>query len=134
LGRYSSRSITACPTRGAGVLALHAYGLGALLEIPGLVDDQHRLGVAKALDQIGAEVIADAVVVPHRPAEQMLHPIRAGVADLLGDRPAVLARQVGQQPAHERPGPPAWLHPAEPARDPAQQLVQARLPSGRVNV
>ena len=67
------------PIGGAGVLALHAYGLGALLEISGLVDDQHRLGVAKALDQIGAEVIADAVLVPHRPAEQMLHPIRLGL-------------------------------------------------------
>jgi hypothetical protein len=101
-------------------------------EIAGLVDDQHRLGVAKALDQVGAEVVADAVVVPHRPAEQMLHPIRAGVADVLGDRPAVLAWQVGQQPEHERPGPPAWLHPAEPARDPAQQPLQPCLPSGRV--
>jgi hypothetical protein len=109
-------------------------GLGALLEIPGLVDDQHRLGVAKALDQIGAEVIADPVLVPHRPAQQMLHPIRAGVAGVLSDRPAVLAGQVRKQPAHECPGPSAGLHPAEPARDPAQQLVQARLPAGRVNV
>jgi hypothetical protein len=30
--------------RGAGVLALHPHRLDALLEIPGLVDDQHRLG------------------------------------------------------------------------------------------
>jgi hypothetical protein len=29
------------------------------------------------------------------------------------------------------PGPLSWLHPAEPARDPTQQLVQARLPTGR---
>jgi hypothetical protein len=122
------------PTGGAGVLALHAYGLGALVEIAGLVDDQHRLGVAKALDQVGAEVVADPVVVPHRPAEQMLHPIRTGVADVLGDRPAVLAWQVDQQPEHERPGSPAWLHPAEPARDPAQQPLQPCLPAARVNV
>jgi hypothetical protein len=51
---------------------------------------------------------------------------------MLGDRPAVLAGQVGQQPTHERRGPPSWLHPAKPAGDPAQQLVQAWLPSVRV--
>jgi DDE superfamily endonuclease len=28
-----------------------------------------------------------------------------------------------QQAAHERPGPPSEIHPAEPARDPAQQLL-----------
>jgi hypothetical protein len=47
-------------------------------------------------------------------------------------RPAVLAWQVGQQPQHERPGAPPWLHPAKPASDPAQQLLQPCLPSGRV--
>ena len=122
------------PAGGAGVLALHPHRLAALLEIAGLVDDQHRLGIAEVLDQVGAHVIADPVVVPHRPAQQVLHPIRAGVAGVLGDRPAVLAWQIRQQPEHERPGPPAWLHPAEPARDPAQQLLQPRLPAGRVYV
>jgi hypothetical protein len=86
------------------------------------------------LDEVGAEIVADPVVVPHRPAEQVLHPVGAGVAGMLGDRPAVLAGQVGQQPVHERLGPSAWLHPAEPARDPAQQLLQPCLPSRRVNV
>jgi hypothetical protein len=51
---------------------------------------------------------------------------------MLGDRPAVPAGQVGQQPTHERLGAPWWLHPAKPAGDPAQQLVQAWLPSVRV--
>jgi hypothetical protein len=120
--------------RGAGVLALHPHRLDALLEIPGLVDDQHRLGVAQVLDQVVAEVIADPVVVPHGSGEQVLHPIRAGIAGVLGDRPVVLAGQLGQQPQHERPGPSAWLHPPEPAGDPAQQLLQPRLPSARVNL
>jgi len=86
------------------------------------------------LDHIGAHVIADRVLIPHGTSEQVLHPIRAGVAGVLGDRPAVLARQRRQQPQHERPGPPSWLHPAEPARDPAQQLVQPCLPSSRIYV
>jgi hypothetical protein len=122
------------PAGGAGVLALHSHRLEALLEIPGLVDDQHRLGVAQVLDHIVAEVIADPVVVPDRPTQQVLHPIGAGLPSVLGDRPTVLTRQVGQESEHERPGPPAWLHSAEPARDPAQQLLQPCLPAGRVNL
>jgi hypothetical protein len=120
------------PTGGAGVLALHPHRAGAFLEIPGLVDDQHRLRVTEMLHQVGAHIVADPVVVPHRPGQQVLHPIRAGIPGVLGQRPAVLAGQVGQQPAHQRPGPPARLHPAEPARDPAQQLLQPRMPAGRV--
>jgi hypothetical protein len=35
-------------------------------------------------------------------------------AALLGDRPAVLARQLGQQAQHERPGRQAGLHHVQP--------------------
>jgi hypothetical protein len=118
--------------RGAGVLALHPHRGGALLQVPGLVHHQHRLRVTQVLDQVVADLVTDAVFVPHRPAQQVLHPIGAGVPGVLSQRPAVLAWQVGQQPHHERPSPPAWLHPPEPARDPAQQLLQARLPPGRL--
>ena len=117
---------------GAGVLALDPDGGGALLEVAGLVHHQHRLGVAQVLSDVVANVIAHLVVVPHRPAKQVLHPIRAGIAGVLSDRPAVLAWQVREQAAHERPGPPPQLHPGEPARDPAQQLLQPCLPAGRV--
>jgi hypothetical protein len=51
---------------------------------------------------------------------------------VLGDCPAVVAGQVRKQPDHERLGAPSWLHPAKPAGDPAQQLLQAWLPSVRV--
>ena len=122
------------PPSGAGVLALHPNRAGALLEIPGLVHHQDRLGVAQVLDHIVAEVIADPVVVPDRPTQQVLHPIGAGIPSVLGDRPTVLTRQVGQESEHECPGPPAWLHSAEPARDPVQQLLQPCLPAGRVNL
>jgi len=121
-------------TRGAGVLALHPHRLDALLEIPSLVDHQHRLGIAQVLDHIGAHVVADRVLIPHGTSEQVLHPVRAGVAGVLSDRPAVLAWQLRQQPQNERLGPPAWLHSPEPPRDPAQQLLQPYLPSGRIYV
>jgi hypothetical protein len=119
------------PPSGAGVLALDPNGRRPLLEIAGLVHHQHRLGVAEVLDHIGAHVVADRVVVPDRPGQQVLHPVGVGVAGVLGDRPAVLARQIGQQPQHECPGMPAWLYPAKPARDPAQQLLQPCPPPGR---
>ena len=91
-----------------------------------------RLGVAQVLDHIGVQVIPHPVVVPRRPTQQVLHPVRAAVPGVLSDRPAVLARQVGQQAQHERSGPPAGLNPAEPARDPAQQLLQPRQPPARI--
>jgi hypothetical protein len=97
---------------GAGVLASHPHGVAALLEVAGLVDHQHRALLAEVLDQQGAHVVAGAVFVPHRPGQQVLHPVRAGIPGVLGNRPAVLAGQVGQQPAYERPGAPSGLHPA----------------------
>jgi hypothetical protein len=61
----------------------------------------------------------------------MLHPARRPVTGMLGDRPAVLPRQISQQSQHERPSPPPRLHPAEPARDLAHQLIeQPRPPAG----
>jgi len=116
---------------GAGVLALHPDRMGALLEIPRLVHHQHRGGVTEVVDQVVANVVADPVVVPDRPSQQVLHAVRGGLAGVLGERPAVLLWQVSQQPEHERPGVPSGLHPAKPASDPAQQLVQPRPPPGR---
>jgi hypothetical protein len=88
-------------------------------------------GVAEVLDQPGADVVADRVVVPDRPGQPVLQAVGGGLAGVLSDRPAVPARQVGQQPAHERAGGPSRLHPPEPVCDPAQQLLQPRLPAGR---
>jgi hypothetical protein len=53
---------------------------------------------------------------------------------VLGDRSAVLAGQIRQQPLDERPGASSWLHPRKPACDPAQQLLQPGLPEGKVNL
>ena len=63
---------------------------------------------------------------------QVLQPVRGRLPDVLGDRPAVRSRQPGQQPDHERPGPPPRLHPREPTGDPAHQLLEHHLPPGRV--
>ena len=122
------------PPGGAGVLALDPDRCGALLEVAGLVHHQHRLRIAQVLDHVVAEVIAHLVLVPHRPGQQMLHPVRVGVTGVLGDRPAVLSWQVREQAAHERPGSPPKIRPSEPTCDPAQQLVEQLLPAGGVDV
>jgi hypothetical protein len=106
--------------------------VGALLQIAGLVDDQRRLWVAKVGDHVVADIVADLVFVPHRPRQEVLHPVGAVVADVFSDRPAVPAGQVRQQPAHECPGPPAQVGPGKPASDPAQQLLEQLLPAGWV--
>jgi hypothetical protein len=78
---------------GAGVLALHPDRVGALLQIPGLINDQYRTRVAKVLDHVVAQVVADRVVVPAGPTQQVLHAIGGVVPGVLGDRPAVRPRQ-----------------------------------------
>jgi hypothetical protein len=53
---------------------------------------------------------------------------------MLGERPAVLSGQVGQQATDEGLGPPPQLHSREPTCDPAHQLVEQLLPAGWVDV
>jgi hypothetical protein len=77
-------------TGGAGVLALHPDGVSALLQITGLVDDEHRLGRTEVLHNVAAQVLTHSVVVPHSPAQQVLQTLRGGVSNVLSDRPAVL--------------------------------------------
>jgi hypothetical protein len=52
-------------------------GGGALPQVTGLVDDQHRLWVAEIAGHVVAHVIAQGVGIPHRPSEQVL-PSRPG--------------------------------------------------------
>ncbi len=49
------------------------------------------------LHHVVAQVITDPVRVPVRRRQQPLHPIRAGLARLHGQRPAVLVLQRRQQ-------------------------------------
>lgn len=82
------------PARGPGVLPLHPDGVNALLHVAGLVHDQDRVGDPQVLHDDRADVVTDGVGVPHRLAQQVLHPFRAGITGVLGDRPAVLAGQI----------------------------------------
>jgi hypothetical protein len=148
-GRYSARSISACPRvarigqvhrdlgvldppGGAGVLALHADRAGAFLQVPGLVHHQHRARVGERVHHVAAQVIADGVGVPHRAGEQMLQTVRGQVAAVLGDRPAVLAVQPGQQPQHQPGRVPQRLVTGEPRRDAINHRAERRPPTVRI--
>ena len=148
-GRYSSRSISACPprrgisevdrdlgvldpARGARVLPLHPCCGGALLHVAGLVHHQHPVRAAQMLGHIAAQVIADAISVPRGPRQQVLHPAGRGIPGVLRDAPAVGPRQPGQQAQHEHPGPPPRLHPPETSPDPEHQVIEDAQPAARV--
>lgn len=75
-----------------------AVGL-ALLLLPGLVEDQHRAGRGQVPDGEAAYGVAGGVLVPDCLVEQALQSEGTGRSGVLGDHPAVLAWQVGQQTA-----------------------------------
>src|SRR3954468_11556820 len=83
------------------------------------------------VDDVVAQVLTDPVGVPDRPGQQMLHAIRRGLAGMLGESPAVLARQVGQYPEQDPADPTPALDPGEPAGDPIGQLIDPGPPRGR---
>jgi hypothetical protein len=113
-------------------LPLNPRGRGALLQIAGLIDHQHRTRIAQALHHELPQVIADSIGVPARCGQQMLHAVGRHIPGILSDRPAILLRQARQQPQHKRPRVPPGLYPREPPSDPAHQLIEVRQPAPRV--
>lgn len=63
---------------------------------------------------------------------RVLHADWTRVTGLLGERPAVLARQIFEQPQHERPCPTARFHSGEPARHVGHQALAQRLQPGGI--
>jgi hypothetical protein len=61
----------------------------------------------------------------------VLHAVRISVTGMLGDGPAILSRQVREQPEQEPTGTAARLDPGEPPSQPFEQPVGLGLPSNR---
>jgi hypothetical protein len=102
IGReYPDLAIRDLPGR-TGVLSRHSAGRLALLEIAGLVDDQHCVFVTEVLDHIIAHQIAQLVCVPAVSAQKLLLAPRAGIARRFRPHPASLAPFFAQQSVHER--------------------------------
>jgi hypothetical protein len=104
----------------------------ALLCEPRLVDHQHPratraqagAAVVQALDHVAAHDIAQFVHVPAGPVQQVLLTVRAGVASVLGDLPAVLARQRPEQATHARGRPAPQIRPREDRPHLQQEVFQ----------
>ncbi|BEK96182.1 hypothetical protein NSER024013_40880 [Nocardia seriolae] len=103
---------------------MHASRFHALLQEPGLVTGQHRLGVTQALDHVVTHTVTHRFHVPIRSAQQPLHPLRTRLTSTFGQRPPVLALQPRQQSRHVLPDPLARLRPREPTPDPTHQRIQ----------
>ena len=104
----------------------------ALLDVPGFVKDQDRVGVAEGVDDVVAQVVAHRFGVPFRPRQQMLQPVRRGIPAVFGDRPAILAVQARDHPKHQLGGMAQRLIPGESRRDPVDHRRELRPPPIRV--
>src|SRR3954469_25160458 len=112
----------------AAVLACHPGRLGAFLQKAGLVDDQHRFPIGQALDHVGATRVTRGRLVPLHMREQPLRAPRPGVAEMLGQLPAVLAFDRTQQALKIEPGLPTRLGPYEQLAQAGVQRTQLRAP------
>jgi hypothetical protein len=65
-------------------------------------------------------------VIPHRIVEQSLRPIRSGIPTMLGDRPAVLARQITHHRRDVLPSLLKRLRPSTTGPQPPIHLSQLR--------
>jgi hypothetical protein len=123
-------------------LALHPDTVFTLLQITGVVENQHPAWIAERVDHVTARVVADRVGVPDRLAQQPLHAMRRGVPGLLSHLPTRPAVHIRQQAEQKRPRLPTRLHPTEPARNPREPGVELRqppvgvyaMPSGRRSI
>ena len=80
--------------------------------------------VVQALDHVAAHDIAQFVHVPAGPVQQMLLTVRARVAGVPGDLPAVLARQRPEQATHARGRPAPQIRPREDPPHLQQEVFQ----------
>src|SRR3954465_3490279 len=104
--------------RRAGVRAVDPGRLGALLEKASLIQHQDRVVVTQVLDHIGAQIISERIGVPVNAREELLHAVWRGVAGRLGEVPAVLPLQGGQQALKISQGASARLRTPEPQGNP----------------
>ena len=90
------------PARRPRILPSHPDRVLALLHKTRLVDDQNTIRIAKRLNDIVPNLVAQRVRRPQAAAQQRLDPIRPLKAGLLGHQPTRLALHPRQQPVDER--------------------------------
>src|SRR5215203_2073679 len=80
------------------------------------------------LDHIGPQIIAERIGIPVNAREELLHAVWRVVAGRLGEMPAVLALQGGQQALKIRQGASARLRTPEPRGNPPGNRLQLLSP------
>ena len=115
-------------TDGAAVLARRAGRIRRRLLIGRLIHDQHRIPIIEMTDRPGRRDIQHLLLIPDRPRQQMLQPVRPAVPHRLGNRPAVVIFQLHQQPAHHLDARLPGLPPRKAPSHPPQQISQQRRP------
>lgn len=100
------------PTQRAGVLAGRTDGIGGGFLIAGRIDDEHHVQVAEPVDRPSGDPLADGVILPAGPGQEMVQHVRAAVTDRLAQGPAV-GRLVDRQHRFDhvpagQPGFSAW--------------------------
>src|SRR4051794_33726352 len=114
--------------RGAAVLACHTGRLRAFLQKAGLVDDQHRLPIGQGLDHVRTTQVARSLLVPLHVRQQPLRAPRPGIAEMLGQLPAVLAFHRTQQTLEIEPGLPTRLGASKQLAQASVHRTQLRPP------
>src|SRR5215218_5509643 len=89
---------------------------------------QDRGVVTQVLDHVGAQIIAERIGVPVNAREERLHAVWRVVAGRLGEVPAVLPLQGGQQALKISQGTSARLRTPEPRGNPPGNRLQLLSP------
>ena len=79
-------------------------------------------------DHIGPQIVAHRLRIPAHPGQEILHPVRRGIAGRFGQLPTLLPGDRREQTAQVPPSPPTRLDPAKARADPLDQRVQALSP------
>jgi hypothetical protein len=116
------------PAERTAVLAGRPGRISRGLRIGRLIHDQHPIPVIKAAGRPRRRDIREPLIVPDRPRQQVLQPVRPTVPHRLGDRPAVMVIQFHQQAADHLAAALPGLPPGKAPGHPSQQVRQQRRP------
>jgi hypothetical protein len=100
----------------------------ALFEQSCLIDDQHGLRGPQMLDHRGPHIVTERIGVPLRSSQQMLAPIRGGLAVDGSDLPAVFALSRAEEAPERRPGMPPGFTPRTLGANPSFHLGEPPRP------
>src|SRR6266849_5849608 len=87
----------------------HACCLVAPLGKAGLVNSHHRIRISQLSQDIGAQFVADALLIPDSSGQKALHAIGAAFSSLFGQLPAIFARHITQDALEIQEATMAWF-------------------------